>query len=131
MKEPAPSYKIFAVKSVYDWVLSLKETPYLWIRSSYPGVRAPTQFASETDRMRFNISPACVKGLTVNSDTGHISFFASFNGIYAAVNVPIEAVESIFSLETKQGLEFEVQQPSQVEPLVVSGRQKASLHLVN
>lgn len=131
MKEPAPSHKIFAVKSVYDWVLSLKETPYLWICSSYPGVRAPTQFASETDRMRFNISPACVKGLTLNTDTGRISFFASFNGVYSAVTVPIEAVESIFSFETKQGLEFEIEQSSEAEPLTLGGRNKASLHLVN
>jgi stringent starvation protein B len=51
--------------------------------------------------------------------------------VYSAVTVPIEAVESIFSFETKQGLEFEIEQSSAVEPLILGGRNKASLHLVN
>jgi stringent starvation protein B len=130
MIQPSSSFKMFSIRALYDWIVSLQQSPNLTVRTDYPGVRAPTQFASKTNCMRFNISPRCVQGLVFNFETGIISFFASFAGVHTSVSFPVAAVESCFSAETKEGVEFEVDPLSSGEVSHLSRKGRPSLSVV-
>lgn len=135
MTPPSSTFKIFHVKAVCDWIVSLGQSPNLFVRTDYPGVRAPTEFACQSNRMRFNISAKCVQALSINTETGVISFFASFAGagVHTSVSFPVEAVEACFSGETKEGVEFEIPDLPPVNPShpVRKGRPNLSVVVSN
>lgn len=135
MTPPSSTFKIFHVKAVHDWIVSLGESPNLFVRTDYPGVHAPTQFACQSNRMRFNISSTCVQGLSFSTETGMISFFASFAGagVHTPVSFPVEAVEACFSGETRAGVEFEMPDFPPVDPShhVRKGRPSLSIVVSN
>ncbi|MDT8925423.1 ClpXP protease specificity-enhancing factor SspB [Pseudomonas taiwanensis] len=130
MNTPSPSFKVFSIRALYDWIVSLNQSPNLVVRTDFPGVRAPTQFASQANRMRFNISSKCVQGLSINVETGVISFYASFSGVHTSVSFPAEAVESCFSGETKEGIEFEVANHAPIDPAHLARKGRPALSVV-
>ena len=94
----------YLIRSLYDWILDSKCTPYLVVNAEIPGVCVPKQFIKD-GQIVLNIEPTVVKDSII--DVEAVSFTASFGGIRQTIYVPPLAVKAIYAMENGQGMVFE------------------------
>lgn len=98
------STKPYLLRAIHEWILDNQMTPHLVIDSTYPGVRAPLEYADEDGRLVLNISLDATRHLLISNDW--IEFNARFGGVARDVLIPTEAALGIFTRENGQGMVF-------------------------
>ncbi|MER2513914.1 MAG: ClpXP protease specificity-enhancing factor [Nitrosomonas ureae] len=96
------STKPYLVRSIYDWCIDSGFTPYISVQA-FPELNVPKEYIKENEIV-FNINPNAVNGLIINNDI--VGFTARFNGVERKLEIPINAINSIFAKEVNQGIAF-------------------------
>lgn len=97
------SPKPYLIRSFYEWIVDNNCTPYIIVKTSYPGVLVPRQFVEE-NIIVLNIAMHAVNELQLNND--YINFQARFNGIVEDLIIPVESVLKIYAKENGEGMVF-------------------------
>jgi len=97
------SSRPYLIRSMYEWIIDNKMTPYLLVNANYPDTAVPQRFVQK-DQIILNISPNAVKNLRLGNYS--IEFSARFGGIVEHVYVPVRAIESIYAQENGRGMTF-------------------------
>lgn len=106
---PSKSRRPYLIRAIYDWATDNGLTPHLLVAADADGVVVPRQFVQD-GRITFNISPAAVQSLHLDSEP--IWFSARFGGRAFEVRAPSGAVLAIFALENGEGIMFGEVEPS-------------------
>lgn len=96
------STKPYLVRSIYDWCIDSGFTPYISVQA-FPEVNIPKEYIKENEIV-FNINPNAVNELIINNNI--LGFTARFNGMERKLEIPINAINSIFAKEVNQGIAF-------------------------
>lgn len=96
------STKPYLVRAIYDWCLDSGFTPHISVQA-FPELFVPKEYIKNNDIV-FNISVNAVQELIINNDI--VSFTARFNGVARKLEIPINAIKSIFAKEVNQGITF-------------------------
>lgn len=94
--------KPYLIRAVYEWCVSNDATPHLTALSSCCN-NLPTDL-SVHKYVTLNINLAAISGLQMNNE--FVEFNTRFNGSVKKITIPVEAIRSIFSKESGQGLNF-------------------------
>ncbi len=98
------STKPYLVRAIYEWCTDSGFTPYLVVIVG-EHTRVPTEYAKD-GQVVLNIGPSATRGLSIGNDM--IQFSARFGGASRDIEVPMDAVASIYARENAQGLSFAV-----------------------
>lgn len=98
--------KPYLVRAIYEWCTDSGLTPYLVVAVS-ERTRVPLEYA-KNGQVVLNISQAATRNLIISNDM--IQFSARFGGVSRDIEVPMEAVVSIYARENAQGLSFPVEE---------------------
>jgi len=96
------STKPYLVRSIYDWCIDSGFTPYISVQA-FPELNIPKEYIKENEIV-FNINPNAVNELIINNNI--LGFTARFNGMERKLEIPINAINSIFAKEVNQGIAF-------------------------
>lgn len=96
------STKPYLVRSIYDWCIDSGFTPYISVQA-FPELDVPKDYIKNNEIV-FNISTSAVNELIISNDI--VSFTARFNGVARKLEMPINAIKSIFAREMNQGITF-------------------------
>lgn len=96
------STKPYLVRSIYDWCIDSGFTPYISVQA-FPELDVPKDYIKNNEIV-FNISTSAVNELIISNDI--VSFTARFNGVARKLEMPINAIKSIFAKEMNQGITF-------------------------
>lgn len=100
------STKPYLIRAIYEWCTDSGLTPYLVVTvGKY--TRVPMEFA-KNGQVVLNISQASTRNLQIGNDL--IQFSARFGGVSRDIEVPVDAVASIYARENGQGLSFIVEE---------------------
>ena len=99
------STKPYLIRAIYEWCTDSGLTPHLIVMVG-EHTRVPMEFA-KNGQIVLNISQAASRNLVIGN--GLIQFSARFNGVSRDIEVPMEAVVSIYARENAQGLSFPVE----------------------
>ena len=94
----------YLIRAYCDWMENSDLTPYIVVDCEKTGVIAPKGFAKE-GKIILNISSSAARSRSMTNET--ISFKARFNGISEKINVPCEAVLTIYAQENGEGMFFD------------------------
>lgn len=97
------SSRPYLIRSIYDWIVDNRLTPYILVNAEYPGVEIPLEFVSE-GRVILNISPESCRGLHLDNDK--IVFSTRFSGRTVQIALRPGAVMAIYAKENGRGMEF-------------------------
>lgn len=97
------STKPYLVRAIYDWCVDQGYTPYLAVAVN-TATRVPIEYVKD-GKIVLNISPSASQGLLM--DNVWVRFSARFNGVARQIEVPMDAVEGIFSRENGEGMAFQ------------------------
>lgn len=99
------STKPYLVRALHQWCTDQDYVPYIrvWV-NEYADV--PGEYV-ENNEIVLNISYNATRELTIHND--FISFDARFGGVSRKIWLPMGNVISIFSRETGEGMEFDVE----------------------
>lgn len=100
------STKPYLIRAIYEWCNDSGLTPHLVVVLG-SRTRVPVEFAKE-GQIVLNISQGATRNLLIGNDM--IQFSARFNGASRDIEVPIDAVASIYARENAQGLSFAVKE---------------------
>lgn len=100
------STKPYLIRAIYEWCNDSGLTPHLVVVLG-SRTRVPVEFAKE-GQIVLNISQGATRNLLIGNDM--IQFSARFNGASRDIEVPIDAVASIYARENAQGLSFAVEE---------------------
>lgn len=96
------STKPYLIRAIYEWCTDSGLTPYIVVvLGKY--TRVPAEFAKD-GQIVLNVSQASTRNLLIGNDW--IRFSARFGGVSRDIEVPVEAVASIYARENGQGLSF-------------------------
>ena len=101
------STRPYLLRAIYDWLLDNQLTPQLLVNANMPGVVVPPQYVKE-GKIVLNIAPAAVRAFKM--DNFQVEFNARFGGAPYDVNVPVRAIEAIYSRENGKGMIFPPEQ---------------------
>ncbi len=96
------SIKPYLIRAVYEWCIANNATPHLTALSS-SCQNLPVDLSNSED-ITLNIGLTAVSDLLMNNEL--IQFNTRFNGFVKKVTIPVEAIRSIFSKESGDGLSF-------------------------
>lgn len=102
--------KPYLVRAIFEWCTDSGLTPYIIVNVG-KHMRVPTEFAKE-GRIVLNISHAATRNLAISNDM--IRFSARFSGRSHDIEVPMDAVASIYARENAQGLSFATEEDGEV-----------------
>ena len=105
------STKPYLVRAIYEWCTDSGLTPYLVVTAGRH-TRVPMEFAKD-GQIVLNISQAAARNLVIGNDM--IQFSARFGGVSRDIEVPMEAVASIYARENSQGLSFAAEERANAE----------------
>ena len=88
--------------ATYQWVNDHNFTPYVLVDSEYEGAVLPEKYIDDDGKILLNISQDAIQNYQIDDD--HVSFDATFDGVFYNIVIPIEAILEIYAHETKQGL---------------------------
>ncbi len=97
--------KPYFIRAIYEWCLDYGYDPYLEITVE-KSVQIPALYTQEK-KIIFNIGTEAVNQLVLGNET--IKFQARFNGILEFISIPISSVNSIYSKNTGEGINFNFQ----------------------
>lgn len=99
------SNKPYLIRAFYQWILDSGCTPVLSINPKHPRCRVPESFF-HNEEISFNISPEAVRDIKLGND--RIEFTASFSGIVHLIQIPVQAILSIYAHENgEEGMYFD------------------------
>ncbi len=98
MAQKMSSFYPYIFTAYYNWLVDNEITPHLLIKTSFPGVEIPMQYA-QNGSMVLSISPRAVANFEIGPH--EISFNAMFKGIKEFVVIPYGAMQQLIALETK------------------------------
>lgn len=101
------STKPYLVRAIYEWCTDSGLTPYLVVTVG-KHTRVPLEFA-KNGQIVLNISQSATHNLLIGNDL--IQFSARFGGVSRNIEVPMNAVASIYARENAQGLSFPEESP--------------------
>jgi stringent starvation protein B len=99
------STKPYLIRAIYEWCTDSGLTPHLVVAVG-KHTRVPMEFAKD-GQIVLNVSQGATRSLLIGNDL--IQFSARFNGASRDIEVPIDAVVSIYARENAQGLSFAVE----------------------
>ena len=99
------STKPYLIRAIYEWCTDSGLTPHLVVMVGKQ-TRVPMEFAKD-GQIVLNVSQGATRNLLIGNDL--IQFSARFNGASRDIEVPIDAVISIYARENAQGLSFAVE----------------------
>lgn len=97
------SLKPYLIRSIYEWILDNRLTPYLLVDAENNNAVLPTQFVDD-GKIVLNIRPEAVEALSLGNET--IEFNARFSGKPMHIIVPVVAVMAIYAKENGKGMVF-------------------------
>lgn len=100
------STKPYLIRAIYEWCTDSGLTPHLVVAVG-KHTRVPMEFAKD-GQIVLNVSQGATRNILIGNDL--IQFSARFNGASRDIEVPIDAVVSIYARENAQGLSFEVEE---------------------
>jgi stringent starvation protein B len=100
------STKPYLVRAIYEWCTDSGLTPHLVVAVG-KHTRVPMEFAKD-GQIVLNVSQGATRNLHIGNDL--IQFSARFNGASRDIEVPMDAVVSIYARENAQGLSFAVEE---------------------
>ena len=105
------STKPYLIRAIYEWCTDSGLTPHLVVAVG-KNTRVPMEFA-KNGQIVLNVSQGATRNLLIGNDL--IQFSARFNGTSRDIEVPVDAVLSIYARENAQGLSFAVEEGGGVE----------------
>jgi len=102
------STKPYLIRAIYEWCTDSGLTPHLVVMVD-KHTRVPMEFAKD-GQIVLNVSQGATRNLLIGNDL--IQFSARFNGASRDIEVPIDAVVSIYARENSQGLSFALEEKS-------------------
>ena len=105
------STKPYLIRAIYEWCMDSGLTPHLVVMVGRH-TRVPMEFAKD-GQIVLNVSQGATRNLLIGNDL--IQFSARFNGASRDIEVPIDAVASIYARENAQGLSFAVEEAGGVD----------------
>lgn len=100
------STKPYLVRAIYEWCTDSGLTPHLVVAVGRH-TRVPMEFAKD-GQIVLNVSQGATRNLLITNDL--IRFSARFNGASRDIEVPMDAIVSIYARENAQGLSFAVEE---------------------
>ena len=100
------STKPYLIRAIYEWCTDSGLTPHLVVAVG-KHTRVPMEFVKD-GQIVLNVSQGATRNLLIGNDL--IRFSARFNGASRDIEVPIDAVVSIYARENAQGLSFAVEE---------------------
>ena len=97
------SLKPYLIRSIYEWILDNRLTPYLLVDATNNNAVLPTQFIDDS-KIVLNIRPEAVEALSLGNET--IEFNARFSGKPMHIIAPVVAVMAIYAKENGKGMVF-------------------------
>ncbi len=94
----------YLIRAYCDWMENSNLTPYILVDCEKTGVVVPKDLAKE-GKIIVNIASSAVGGRSMTNES--ISFKARFNGTSEKINVPCEAVLTIYAQENGEGMFFD------------------------
>ncbi|MHB1619483.1 MAG: ClpXP protease specificity-enhancing factor [Sulfuricella sp.] len=111
------STKPYLIRAIYEWCTDSGLTPHLVVAVG-KHTRVPMEFAKD-GQIVLNVSQGATRNLLIGNDL--IQFSARFNGASRDIEVPIDAVVSIYARENAQGLSFAVEEGGGVDETPLDG----------
>jgi stringent starvation protein B len=99
------SLKPYLIRSIYEWIIDNKLTPYLLVDAENNSACLPQEFI-EDGKIVLNIRPEAIQGLLLGNDS--IEFNARFNGKPMHIVAPVAAVMAIYAKENGKGMIFDL-----------------------
>lgn len=99
------SLKPYLIRSIYEWIIDNKLTPYLLVDAENSNACLPQEFI-EDRKIVLNIRPEAVQGLSLGNED--IQFSARFSGKPMHIVAPIAAVMAIYAKENGKGMVFDL-----------------------
>jgi stringent starvation protein B len=97
------SSRPYLIRALYEWINDNGLTPYILVDTTLEGVQVPQQHIHD-GRIVLNIAPRAVQELDLGNEG--IFFSARFSGVSMVVRVPVDAVLSIYAMESGEGMVF-------------------------
>ncbi|NOY67782.1 MAG: ClpXP protease specificity-enhancing factor, partial [Gammaproteobacteria bacterium] len=97
------SSRPYLIRALFEWINDNGLTPYILVNTEIPDVQVPQQHIQD-GKIILNIAPSAVQELDLGNDG--IIFSARFSGVSMLVRVPVEAVLSIYAMESGEGMVF-------------------------
>lgn len=99
------SLKPYLIRSIYEWIIDNKLTPYLLVDAENDNARLPQEFI-EDGKIVLNIRPEAIQGLLLGNES--IEFNARFSGKPMHIVAPVAAVMAIYAKENGKGMIFDL-----------------------
>lgn len=103
--------KPYLIRAIYEWCVDSHYTPYIAVIVN-SSTQVPMEYV-ENGEIILNVSKNAVNDLIMSNDS--IEFIARFNGVPRKMQIPINAVKSIFAKEINQGLTFSIEPEAEPE----------------
>ena len=97
------SLKPYLIRSIYEWILDNRCTPYLLVDAENSNAILPMQFVDD-GKIVLNIRPEAVEALSLGNDT--VEFNARFSGKPMHILAPIVSIMAIYAKENGKGMVF-------------------------
>jgi stringent starvation protein B len=107
------STKPYLIRAIYEWCTDSGLTPHLVVAVG-KNTRVPMEFA-KNGQIVLNVSQGATRNLLIGNDL--IRFSARFSGTSRDIEVPVDAVLSIYARENAQGLSFAVEEEVGMEEM--------------
>lgn len=112
------STRPYLLRAIYQWAIDSDLTPQLLVNASYPGVIVPQGYIND-GHVVLNVHDRAVKGLMMENE--YVSFSARFGGQSHYIELPIMAIEAIYTRENEKGMFFQPEQAEEPKPSNESG----------
>ncbi len=99
----------YLIRAYHQWMEDSKLTPHILVDCSKAGVNVPEPYIQQ-GKIVLNIASEATSALVISNES--ISFIARFDGKSQSINVPTNAVLTIYSSENGEGMFFEVETQS-------------------
>ena len=100
------SSRPYLVRALIEWITDSQMTPYIAIAVDSENVDVPSQYVTD-QRIVLNVSSMAVRDFTINQE--EISFFSKFNGVSRYVKAPTGNVIAVYSKESGEGMQFDLE----------------------
>ena len=110
MALPLLSKRPYLIRAMLDWINDNKLTPYILVDTNISNVTVPEKFINK-EKIILNIGHTATDDLNVTLES--ISFNGRFDGKSLSIFVPTEAILSIYTKETGDGMIFSDEGTSQ------------------
>lgn len=102
--------KPYMVRAIHEWCVDNALTPHLLVVVNAQ-TKVPKAFVKNGEIV-LNLNYSATKDLNIDNDA--VAFSARFGGVAQNLYVPMDAVRGIFARENRQGMFFELEQPTAI-----------------